>query len=232
MARAMLCKTSKTCKRGETRGRTNEIKSKLVCILEASESTRLRMEESLPNWHEDHIAGRGDNLLQHDNLVHKFILKPWRFTKQKQQWMKDGKIWENFGVGLDESQKQKRGDRWSKDEGRKSSFCLTDGHVSSEKCWIRGKAPKIQRSSCIPRRYCERWFWTWCSIHRTRIISITNDSNNSHGYHIQTTKVHKTNSWRSICCNPCKNGRCSENPENSQIGVSRHLDSSTTTQMD
>ena len=42
--------------------------------LEASESTRVRMEESLPNYHEDHIEGRGDNSLQHYNLVHKFIL--------------------------------------------------------------------------------------------------------------------------------------------------------------
>ena len=41
--------------------------------MEASESTRLRMEESLPNHHEDHIAGKGDNSLQHYNLVHKFI---------------------------------------------------------------------------------------------------------------------------------------------------------------
>ena len=31
------------------------------------------MEESLPNYHEDHIAGRGNNSLQHYNLVHKFI---------------------------------------------------------------------------------------------------------------------------------------------------------------
>ena len=41
--------------------------------MEASESTRLRMEESLPNHHEDNIAGKGDNSLQHFNLVHKFI---------------------------------------------------------------------------------------------------------------------------------------------------------------
>ena len=27
------------------------------------------MEESLPNYDEDHIAGKGDNSLQHDNLV-------------------------------------------------------------------------------------------------------------------------------------------------------------------
>ena len=53
-----------------------EIKSKLACILEASESTRLRMEESLPNYHEDHVAGKGDNSLQHYNLVHKFIPVP------------------------------------------------------------------------------------------------------------------------------------------------------------
>ena len=53
-----------------------KIKSKLACILEASESTRLRMGESLPNHHEDHIAGKGDNSLQHYNLVHKFIPMP------------------------------------------------------------------------------------------------------------------------------------------------------------
>ena len=47
-----------------------------ACILEASESRRMRMEESLPNYHEDHVAGRGDNSLQHYNLVHKFIPMP------------------------------------------------------------------------------------------------------------------------------------------------------------
>ena len=76
MAPAMPCKTSKKCKHGETPGKTNEIKSKLACILDASESTRLRMEESLPNHHEEHIAGKGDNSLQHYNLVNKFIPMP------------------------------------------------------------------------------------------------------------------------------------------------------------
>ena len=59
MAPSMRCNTCKKSKNVETRGKTNEIKSKLACILEASESTRLRMEESLPNYHEDHIAGKG-----------------------------------------------------------------------------------------------------------------------------------------------------------------------------
>ena len=43
-------------------------KTKLACILEASESTRLRTGESLPNHHEGHIAGRGNNSLQHKNF--------------------------------------------------------------------------------------------------------------------------------------------------------------------
>ena len=70
------CKTSKKSKHGVTRGKSNEIKSKLACILEASESTRLRMGESLPTHHEDHLAGRGNNSPQHFNLVHKFIPMP------------------------------------------------------------------------------------------------------------------------------------------------------------
>ena len=33
-------------------------------------------EESIPHHHEDHIAGKGENSLQHYNLVHKFIPMP------------------------------------------------------------------------------------------------------------------------------------------------------------
>ena len=48
----------------------------LACILEADESTRMRMGNSIPHHHEDHIAGKGENSLQHYNLVHKFIPMP------------------------------------------------------------------------------------------------------------------------------------------------------------
>ena len=76
MAPAMPCKTCKKNKHGETRSKTDEFKSTFACILEAGESTSMRMEESLPKNHEDHIAGKGDNSLQHCNLVHKFIPMP------------------------------------------------------------------------------------------------------------------------------------------------------------
>ena len=94
-------------------GGSNKIKTKLACILEADESTRMRMGNSVPNHHEDHIAGKGDNSLQHYNLVHKFIPMPQAMkipasyensacSKRNQLWTRtNGKchlIGENFGV--------------------------------------------------------------------------------------------------------------------------------------
>ena len=58
MAPAMPCKTCKKNKKGKIRGKTDDFKSKNACILEASEPTRLRMKKSLPNHHEDHVAGK------------------------------------------------------------------------------------------------------------------------------------------------------------------------------
>ena len=72
MAPAMPCKIMKNCGSGGS----TKIKTKLACILEADESTRLRMGNSIPHYHQDHIAGKGGNSLQHYNLVHKFIPMP------------------------------------------------------------------------------------------------------------------------------------------------------------
>ena len=72
IAPAMPCKIMKNCGSGAS----NKIKTKLACILKADESTRMRMGNSIPHNHEDHIAGKGENSLQHYNLVHKFIPMP------------------------------------------------------------------------------------------------------------------------------------------------------------
>ena len=52
VAPAMPCKIVKNCGSGAS----NKTKTKLACILEANESTRLRMGNSIPHHHEDHIA--------------------------------------------------------------------------------------------------------------------------------------------------------------------------------
>ena len=72
VAPAMPCKIVKNC----GSGRSDKNKTKLACILEANESTRMRMGNSEPPNHEDHVAGKGENSSQHYNLVHKLFPMP------------------------------------------------------------------------------------------------------------------------------------------------------------
>ena len=75
MPAAVLCKTRREEHR-ETCSVTEKCKTKHACIVEADESTRKRMEGTLPKGQEDHVAGKGTNSLNHYNLVHKFIPMP------------------------------------------------------------------------------------------------------------------------------------------------------------
>ena len=98
VAPAMPCKiVKKNCGSGAS----NKIQTKLACILEADESTRMRLGNSIPYNHEDHIAGKGENSLQHYNLVHKFIPMPQAMTfwQRKQRWTRNGKNWRKFRRG-------------------------------------------------------------------------------------------------------------------------------------
>ena len=103
VAPAMPCKILKNCGSGAS----NKIKTKLACILEGDESTRMRVGNSIPHHHEDHVAGKGENSLQHYNFVHKFIpmLQAMKIPAAKAAVDKECEILENFGVELDKSQK-------------------------------------------------------------------------------------------------------------------------------
>ena len=63
----------------------------------------------VPNYHEDHIAGKGENSLQHYNLVHKFIPMPQAMkipAAKSSSGQKNGKKLEKIsGVEPDKSQK-------------------------------------------------------------------------------------------------------------------------------
>ena len=172
----MPCKASKKGKHGATRGNSNEIKAKLACILEAGESTRLHMGESLPNHHEDHIAGKGNNSLQHYNLVHKFIPMPQAIKNSAAKAAVD-KEWE----------KLEKISTWSLTEVRGKKEVIDEA---------RTKGAKVHFVSLmdICQRFCKRRFWVLCSTCRTRIISISNDSSKSHGYHLQTAGLRGTSS--------------------------------------
>ena len=98
VAPAMPCKImEKYCGSGAS----NKNKTKLACILEADESTRLRMGNSIPPNHENHIAGKGENSLQHYNLVHKFIpmLQAINILAAKAAVDKERENWRKFRRG-------------------------------------------------------------------------------------------------------------------------------------
>ena len=100
-------------------GASNKIKTKLACILEASESTKLRMAESLPNHHEDHIAGKGDNSMHHCNLVYNFILAKWE---------------KNSAWNLTKVRNKKEVIDEARTNGAKVHFASFNGHMSLETC--------------------------------------------------------------------------------------------------
>ena len=193
VAPAMPCKTCKKSKHGENRSKTNDYKSKFACILEASESTRMRMEESLPKYHEDHIAGKCDNSLQHYNLVHKFIPMPQAMkipaakAAVDREWEKLEKIpaWDktkvrNTSEVIDEARK----------EGRKAHFASLMDICHLKNAELETKHQKYKGRLVLRGGR----LWILCSIHRERIISITNDGRKGHGCHLQTTRLRRTSS--------------------------------------
>ena len=66
------------------------------------------MGESLPTHHEDHIAGKGENSLQHYNFgsqIHSYASSHENSCSKSSGGQGMVKIGENFGVEPDESQK-------------------------------------------------------------------------------------------------------------------------------
>ena len=234
MAPAMPCKMSKNNQNWVTRGKSNEIKSKLACILEASESTRLRMGESLPKYHEDHIAGKGDISLQHYNLVHKFIpvsqaMKiPAAKAAVDKEWEKLEKIpaWDLTKV---------------RSKSEVIDEAMTNGakfHFASlmDTCHLKNAELETKH-----QKYKGRVVLRGDIVKDGSVSYAVFTEQGSSASQMTAAKVMDIISRLPGCDEQAadavsaytqvKNGRCSKIIEHSRIGVSRHLDSSTTTQM-
>ena len=152
IAPAMPCKImKKNCGSGAS----NKIKTRLACILEASESTRLRVGESLPIHHEDHIAGRkGNNSLQHENLVHTFIPMPQAIKIPAAKAALD-KEWEKLekisAWNLTKVRSKKEVIDEARTKAAKVHFASLMDICHLKNAELEAKHQKIQRSSCAPR---------------------------------------------------------------------------------
>ena len=104
-------------------------------MVESHESTRPRLEPSLPTFYEDHFAGKGFNSMSHYNLVHKFtpmphvakipdataaVEKEWNKLETISAWQVN-KVKSKMEV-IQEAQKDKM----------KVHFATFDGHLSSQ----------------------------------------------------------------------------------------------------
>ena len=144
-----------------------------------NQSTRLRMEESLPNHHEDLFAGKGDNSPQHCKLVHKFILMPQamkipaaKAAAVDREWDKLEKIpaWDLTKVRcksevIDEA----------RTKGAKVHFALLMDICHLKNAELETKHQKYKGRVVLRGDIVKRCFWILCRIHGTRIISITDD---------------------------------------------------------
>ena len=139
--------------------------------------------------------------MTHYNLVHKFVP-----TLQAMKFLK------------------------SKKRGYSESSYI-DGHLSAQKCGVRTKVPKVQRTSRAPKWRCKRRLRLIGCIHRTRFESISNDGRKSNGCHCKPARLCRTSSRRSISLYSSKNGGRSKIAQNSEVRMSRYVDTSSTTQV-
>ena len=63
VAPALPCTIMKNCGSDGS----NKVQTKLACVLEDDECTRMRVGNSMLHYHQDHIAGKGENSVQHYN---------------------------------------------------------------------------------------------------------------------------------------------------------------------
>ena len=174
-----------------------KLKTKLACFLEAEESTRMRMANSIQHYHQDHIAGKGENSLEHYNLDHKFIPMPQAMKIPAAKVAVD-KEWEKLEKISAWNLTKVRSKKQVIDEARTSGATV---HFASlmDLCHLKNaeleaKHQKYRGRDVLHGDIVKDNSGVLCSIHGTRIFSISNDSSKNHGYHLQNTGLRWTSS--------------------------------------
>ena len=178
------------------------------------------MGDSLPNHHEDHLAGKGDYSLQHYNLVHKFIpmLQAMKIPAAKAavdiEWGKLEKI-----------------PAWDKTKVRNKSDVIDEA---------RKEGTKVHFASLMDICHLKNAeLETKHQKYKGRVVlrgDIVKDDSGSYAVFTEqgssASQMTAAKVMVIISRLPgCAGQAADAVSENSQIGMSRHVDSSTTTQM-
>ena len=213
----------------------NSRKSRYGYTGEVHKSTGTRIGATQLRDRADLIAEKTSNSLRHYNLVHTPIPTLQAMKKilvataaVDKEWEKGEKLpaWQVTKEKIKKDVIEK-----ARKEGWTVHFATLMDLCHLKKLGVGAKLPKIQRARRSPRWCCEGRFWLLRCIHGAGLVSITNDSRESSGGYCHTTWMRRTSEWRSFSLHPSQNGGRSDLAETSQIGVSRRLDSVTTTQV-
>ena len=192
------------------------------------------MEESLPNYHEDHIAGKGNNSLQHYKLVHKFIPMPqaMKIPAAKAAADKEWEKLEKISVwNLTKVRSKKEVIDEARTTGAKVHFasCMDVCHLKNAE--LEAKHQKYKGRVVLRRDIVKDDSGSYAvfteqgssasQMTAAKVMDIISRLPGCDGQAADAVSAYTQ----------VKNGRCSQIIEDSKIGMSRHLDSSTTTQM-
>ena len=135
----------------ETCGESDNRNSKHACVVEAHESTRKRLERTLPKDHDDRIAGNRFNSLSRSNLAHKFIPvhQAMKIPGAKAAVDKELEKLEKMSASQVANVRSNR--EVSQEEQKEPPFCFADGHLSSQECGNGPEVSKVQRPGCTPK---------------------------------------------------------------------------------
>ena len=200
MPAAMLCKTHRE-KYRETCSFEKKRKTKNACIVEADESTRERMEGTLHEGHEDHIAGKGLNSWSHFNLVRKCIPVPQAMKKPDataavdEEWRKLEKIpaWQ---LTKARNKREVIAEAWNESKTVHSASLMDVCHLKNselEPQFPKYKSRVVLRGDIVkddPGSYAV------CTVQGSSASQMT--AANSNGCHITTTRMRRTSSRRNI----------------------------------
>ena len=150
-------------------------------------------------------GGQFTTTLQFGSQIYSYASKPWKFLQQKHQWIKNWRHLKRFRRGT--WRKSEVNQRWSMKQGRRAQkFILLNWWKSV--IWRlpnwRQKAPTNYNRVVLRGDIVIDDSGSWAVFTEQGSFSITNDSSKNHGYHIQTARVRRTSSWRSICLYPGK----------------------------
>ena len=136
------------------------------------------MGNSIPHHHEDHIAGKGENSLQHYNLVHKFILMPQAMKIPVAKAAVD-KERENLKISawnLTKVISKKQVIDEARTAGATVHFASLMDICLLKNAELEAKHQKYKGRVVLRVDIVKDNCWFLCSIQRTKIISTTNDS--------------------------------------------------------